>query len=308
MSINRVSMTTILQNEIHPASFLFMGEGSISLAVLGSGSKGNAAIVRCGSTHILVDAGLSAKQLMLRMSAVGIAPEKLDAILITHEHSDHAQGVDVLLRQRSIPVFANALTREALSHKMKSAITWKVFHSGQEFKIGELMVNSFQIPHDAAEPVGFILSSGNTRLSMVSDVGYVTNLMRENLKGSAGLYIEANYDQDLLEKDTKRPWATKQRIVSRHGHLSNHQTAELLTEVACKKLKFVMLSHLSSDCNSPEIASQTISNALKDSGLNEVDVFCAHQDEPSQWIDIHEATIESDIFETNLFDDQLFDN
>jgi len=136
----------------------------------------------------------------------------------------------------------------------------------------------------------------------------VTNLMRENLKGSAGLYIEANYDQDLLEKDTKRPWATKQRIVSRHGHLSNHQTAELLTEVACKKLKFVMLSHLSSDCNSPEIASQTISNALKDSGLNEVDVFCAHQDEPSQWIDIHEATIESDIFETNLFDDQLFDN
>ena len=280
-----------------------MGECGISLAVLGSGSKGNAALVRCGSTHVLVDAGLSAKQLILRMNALGINPDHLDAILITHEHSDHAQGVDVLLRQRSIPVFANALTREALSHKMKSAIIWKVFHSGQEFKIGELMVNSFQIPHDAAEPVGFILTAGSTRLSMVSDVGYVTKLMRENLKGCAGLYIEANYDQALLEQDTKRPWATKQRIVSRHGHLSNHQTAELLAEVACEKLKFVMLSHLSSDCNSPDIASQAISNALKQSGLNEVDVFCAHQDEPSPWIHISEATTEENVFRTTLFDE-----
>ena len=280
-----------------------MGECGISLAVLGSGSKGNAALVRCGSTYILVDAGLSAKQLVLRMNALGIAPDQLDAILITHEHSDHAQGVDVLLRQRSIPVFANALTREALSHKMKSTISWKIFHSGQEFKIGELVVNSFQIPHDAAEPVGFILTAGNTRLSMVSDVGYVTNLMRENLKGCAGLYIEANYDQTLLEQDTKRPWATKQRIVSRHGHLSNHQTAELLTEVACEKLKFVMLSHLSSDCNSPDIASQAISNALKQSGLHEVDVFCAHQDEPSRWISISEAPNGDGVFEPTLFDE-----
>ncbi len=280
-----------------------MGEGGISLAVLGSGSKGNAALVRCGSTHILVDAGLSAKQLVLRMNTLGISPDQLDAILITHEHSDHAQGVDVLLRQQSIPVFANALTREALSHKMKSTITWKVFHSGQEFQIGDFMINSFQIPHDAAEPVGFVITAGDTRLSMVSDVGYVTNLMRENLKGCAGLYIEANYDQALLEKDTKRPWATKQRIVSRHGHLSNDQTAEVLTEVACEKLKFVMLSHLSSDCNSPEIASSAISDALKQSGLNEVDVYCAHQDQPSQWINIPTASDQRGVFKTTLFDE-----
>ena len=259
------------------------------MAVLGSGSKGNAAVVRCGSTHILVDAGLNAKQLVLRMNKLGIVPEQLDAILISHEHQDHAQGIDVLLRQRDIPVFANALTREALSHKMKSSIAWKIFHSGQTFSLGELNINSFCISHDAAEPVGFVLTGNNTQLSIVSDVGHVTKLMRENLRGSHGLYIEANYDQALLERDTKRPWSTKQRIASRHGHLSNAQTAELLAEIACEKLKLVMLSHLSSDCNSPDIAVSTISSSLQQNGFQHVDVTCAGQDEPSEWINIAAA-------------------
>jgi len=267
-----------------------MGESGISMAVLGSGSKGNAAVIRCGSTHILVDAGLNAKQLVLRMNKLGIVPEQLDAILISHEHHDHAQGIDVLLRQRDIPVFANALTREALSHKMKSSIAWKIFHSGQTFSLGELSINSFRISHDAAEPVGFVLNGNNTQLSIVSDVGHVTHLMRENLRGSHGLYIEANYDQSLLERDTKRPWATKQRIVSRHGHLSNNQTAELLAEIACEKLKLVMLSHLSSDCNSPDIAVNTVSSSLRQNGFQHVDVICAHQDEPSKWLNIAATT------------------
>ena len=263
-----------------------MVASGMSMAVLGSGSKGNAALVRCGSTHILVDAGLSAKQLVLRMGMLGVVPEQLDAILISHEHSDHAQGIDVLLRQRAIPVFANALTREALSHKMKSKIAWKIFHSGQEFSLGGINVNTFRIPHDAAEPVGFVITGDQTRLCMVSDVGYVTSLMREHLRGSHGLYIEANYDQCLLERDTKRPWATKQRILSRHGHLSNEQTAELLAEIACEKLKIVMLSHLSSDCNCPDIAANTVSSTLQQRGFRDIDVLCAHQNEPSSWIDI----------------------
>lgn len=265
-----------------------VGRG-ISIAVLGSGSKGNAALVRCGGTHILVDAGLSARQLVVRMGMLGVVPEQLDAILISHEHSDHARGMDVLLRQLTIPVFANALTREALSHKMKSSIEWRIFHSGQAFSLGDITVDTFCIPHDAAEPVGFVLTGDNTRLSMVSDVGYVTNLMRENLRGNHGLYIEANYDQKLLECDTKRPWATKQRIVSRHGHLSNHQTAELLTEIACEKLKVVMLNHLSSDCNCPDLATRTVLSSLQQRGLQHVDVLCAHQDEPTAWIDISAA-------------------
>ncbi len=121
---------------------------------------------------------------------------------------------------------------------------------------------------------------------MVSDVGHVTHLMREQLRGSDGIYIEANYDQALLEQDTKRPWATKQRIASRHGHLSNDQTAELLSEIACHKLKVVMLSHLSSDCNSPAIASRRIYDSLLQQGLGDVDVRCADQHEPTGWIEI----------------------
>ena len=174
------------------------------MAVLGSGSGGNATLVSVGNTHVLVDAGLSAKQLVLRMEALGVSPEQLDGILLTHEHSDHARGVDVLLRKRDIPVFANALTREALSHKMKSTVPWRVFRSGQDFELGSLSVQAFRIPHDAAEPVGFVLEGSGTRLSMVSDVGHVTHLMRENLRGSDGIYIEANYDPGLLEMDMKR--------------------------------------------------------------------------------------------------------
>ncbi len=217
---------------------------------------------------------------------VGVAPEQLDAILLTHEHSDHARGIDVLLRKRDIPVYANSLTREALSYKMKSSIPWRIFRSGQDFELGNLNIHAFKIPHDAAEPVGFVLSDRQTRLSMVSDVGYATQLMRESLRGSDAIYIEANYDQALLDRDTKRPWATKQRIASRHGHLSNIQTAELLAEIACEKLKVVMLSHLSADCNCPDLAARTIRESLSARGLDGIDIRCAHQHEPTGWIDI----------------------
>ncbi|MGB0774402.1 MAG: MBL fold metallo-hydrolase [Akkermansiaceae bacterium] len=259
------------------------------MAVLGSGSGGNATLVQCGQTTLLVDAGLSAKQLCLRMNAMGVDPDSLDGILLTHEHSDHARGVDVLLRKRDIPVYANAMTREALSYKMTSTIPWRVFRSGQDFSLGELDIHAFRIPHDAAEPVGFVLDSTFARLGMVSDVGHVTQLMRERMKGSDAIYIEANYDPILLERDTKRPWGTKQRIASRHGHLSNAQTAEFLREIVCEKLKVVMLAHLSSDCNSPELATKTIRDSLLTSPHPSADVYCAAQHQPTQWVELTPA-------------------
>lgn len=266
----------------------------IQMAVLGSGSGGNATLVKCGETCLLVDAGLSAKQLVLRMDQLGVSADALDGILITHEHSDHARGVDVLLRKRRIPVFANAFTREALEYRMKSEISWRVFRSGQDFQLKDFNVGSFRIPHDAAEPVGFVLKGRGVQLGMVSDVGHVTHLMREQLRGSHGIYVEANYDEVLLERDTKRPWATKQRIASRHGHLSNGQTATLLSEIGCEKLKQVMLCHLSSDCNCPEVASRTVSESLLAAGLAGVSVHCAHQDEPTGWVDCVDTTQAAD--------------
>ena len=258
----------------------------ISMAVLGSGSGGNATLIRCGSTHVLVDAGLSARQIVQRMATLGVDPGQLDGILLTHEHGDHINGIDVLLRTRDIPVYTNAMTREMLIDRMKSEIRWKMFRSGQAFELGEFSIRAFKIPHDAVEPVGFVFNGQNTQLGVVSDVGYVTESIREHLRGSHGIYIEANYDQTLLERDTKRPWGTKQRIVSRHGHLSNTETAGLLAEIACERLSHVMLSHLSPDCNCPDLASQTVRDQLAERGHGSVQVQCARQDEPSEWIKI----------------------
>ncbi len=256
----------------------------IRMAVLGSGSGGNATIVECENTRILVDAGLSAKQITLRLKQLGVSADDIDGILITHEHSDHARGVDVLLRNRNIPVYANLFTREALESQMKSQISWKIFKNEREFEIGALKVNPFSILHDAADPVGFILEGAGVKLSMASDIGHITPGVAKRFCGSHAIYIEANYDMDLLERDTRRPWSTKQRIVSRHGHLSNVQVAEFLEEVACEKLGHVMLCHLSADCNCPSIASKIVSDALNKRGLHAVQVHCAQQDQSTDWI------------------------
>ena len=238
---------------------------------------------------MLLDAGLSAKQLTLRMENIGVDPDSLTGILLTHEHSDHARGLDVLLRKRKIPVYANAMTKEALQWGMKSEVQWKVFHTGQEFKLGDLTVYPFPIPHDAAEPVGFTVLGGSTKFGLVTDVGYVTQAMRMHLRETQALFVEANYDEELLEADTKRPWSTKQRISSRHGHLSNTQAGELIADVGCERLGHVVLGHLSGDCNCPKIAANTVSELLESGGLNQVNVFCASQHEPTEWVEFGES-------------------
>ncbi|MEO1857989.1 MAG: MBL fold metallo-hydrolase [Rubritalea sp.] len=259
------------------------------MAVLGSGSGGNATILECGKTRLLLDAGLSAKQLTVRMEAIGVDPASLTGVLLTHEHSDHTRGLDVLLRKRRIPVYANAMTREALQWGMKSEVLWKVFNTGQDFVLNGMTIHPFPIPHDAAEPVGFTLQQGITKFGLVTDVGYVTQAMRMHLRESQALFVEANYDEVLLEADTKRPWATKQRIASRHGHLSNSQAGELIADVGCERLAHVVLGHLSGDCNSPSVASDTVSELLTDGGLTEVQVLCANQKEPTAWLEFGES-------------------
>ncbi len=257
---------------------------AMQVAVLGSGSGGNATVLCCDEGTFLIDAGLSAKQLVLRLELLGIAADDLDGIFLTHEHSDHARGLNVLLKTRDIPVYANAMTKEALEWGIKSDVKWKVFQTGQEFKIGDLSVNTFSIPHDAAEPVGFVLETEQARFGLVTDVGCVTNVMRESLKHADALFIEANYDEELLESDTKRPWMTKQRISSKHGHLSNTQAGELIAEVGCAKLDYVLLGHLSSDCNTSDKVINTIDPLLKNAELLEIDLVCASQHEPTEWV------------------------
>lgn len=276
------------------------------MAVLGSGSGGNATVIESGNTRILIDAGLSAKQLVSRLELLGVDPDRLDGIVLTHEHSDHARGVDVFLRKRRIPVYANALTKEALEWNLKSEIEWKVFQTGQAFGLGCLNVHSFPIPHDAAEPVGFVVQHGETRFGLVTDVGYVTQSMRMHLKGSHAIFVESNYDEEMLEADTKRPWSTKQRISSRHGHLSNTQAGEFIADVGCGKLEGVVLGHLSGDCNCPDLARKTIEGLLSSGGLQHVKVQCAQQDTPTEWVEfgIQPASglqLDDDLIQTELF-------
>jgi len=255
------------------------------LSVLGSGSGGNSTLVECGKTTLLIDAGLSAKQITLRLDSLGIDPDSLDGILLTHEHGDHARGVDVLLRQRDIPVYANALTREAMMWNMKSRVNWRIFETGQNFSLGELEVSSFSIPHDAADPVAFVLEGEGARLGLVTDVGYVTQSMRNHLNNLDALCVEANYDETLLEEDTKRPLSTKVRISSKHGHLSNTQTGELVSGVACAQLSDVILVHLSSDCNDPNVAMDTVKRMLDAQDRDLVNIHCATQHEVTDWVE-----------------------
>jgi phosphoribosyl 1,2-cyclic phosphodiesterase len=259
----------------------------LSLTVLGSGSSGNCAVVRTERTRLLIDAGLSARQIVLRLERMGLRLEDLDGILLTHEHGDHTQGLDIICHRHPVPIFCTPLTRESLASDFRKAQPrWKLMQTGTAFEFQDLRIESFPVPHDAADPVGFIIADEDSRLGVLSDVGSITHLIRDRLKGSDTLFIEANYDAALLEADTKRPWPTKQRISGRHGHLSNDQAAELIKEVAHATLRHVVLGHLSDDCNQPGIACERIREALRELGLHETEVCCAPRHQPTPWLEV----------------------
>ena len=254
----------------------------LSLVSLGSGSSGNSALVYTQKTFILVDAGISAKQLRLRLNDVGVDPGRLDGILITHEHGDHTRGLEVFCRKLNVPIYCNAVTRESLLSDVTSADTWRIIECGDPFLVGDILINGFPVMHDAVDPMGFIFEKNQKKLGFVSDVGHVTEVMKSTLSAIDTIFIEANYDEALLQNDERRPWSLKQRIASRHGHLSNRQAAELVASIAGGGvLQRVILAHLSEDCNSPEIAKAEMILALSTKGISGVEVICAKRDQIS---------------------------
>jgi phosphoribosyl 1,2-cyclic phosphodiesterase len=235
---------------------------SVEFQVLGSSSGGNCALLKTGHTQVLIDAGFSARRISLLLEAVGESLDAIDAVFLTHEHSDHAQGIRGLAKRADLPVFANRNTAEAVQDKLTQQVCWKIFQNGTEFIFRDLIVRSFRIPHDACDPVGFTFAWGEEgdlisprrSLAWVTDLGYVPEYVKEHIRGVQKLVIEANYDEDLLERDKRRPWSTKQRIRGRHGHLSNRVAFELVEALStCGSLQKVYLVHLSKDCNSIEI-------------------------------------------------------
>jgi len=260
----------------------------VRLTVLGSGSSGNCAIVSTGRTTLLIDAGLSAKQIIVRMESAGYTLDQLDGILLTHEHQDHTNGLEVLSGKHQLTLFATPLTQETLvgSLKFRGAPSWKMMNTSGAFDFQDLRIECFSVPHDAVDPVGFVIADDESRLGVLSDVGFVTNAIKDRLRSSDSLFVEANYDTQLLEADTKRPWATKQRISSRHGHLSNDQAAELLEEIAHPDLHHVVLGHLSDDCNDPDRVVKRMQESLHRVGVKETRVICAERRKPTSTLEV----------------------
>ena len=246
----------------------------LSVTVLASGSSGNALLVRAGGCAVLVDAGLSAKRIADHLQIHGLRAENLAGILLTHEHGDHTRGLKVLCAKNPVPIFATPLTAESLRRSGVVA-EWNLFSSGAAFALGAFEVLAFSVPHDAADPVGFVLRYGGRNFAVLTDLGFATRQVVECVRGVDGLLIETNHDEELLQKDKKRPWSVKQRILSRHGHLSNAAAAGIVSQVATSALRHVILGHLSQDCNSSELASRAIGQELEAAGHREVTIHCA---------------------------------
>lgn len=248
------------------------------VTVLASGSSGNALLVRSGDCALLVDAGLSERRLSKGLEACGVAPAALAGILLTHEHGDHTRGLKIFVDKHQVPVFSNPLTADHLKRAGIGA-RWNLFSNGTGFSLGQMEILPFSVPHDAADPVGFVICSGGRRFAVLTDLGYATRQVVESVRGVHALLIETNHDESLLQNDTKRPWSVKQRILSRHGHLSNEAAAEVVEKVATDALCHVLLGHLSRTCNSPELAVHAVNARLRAGGRETVNIQCASADE-----------------------------
>jgi phosphoribosyl 1,2-cyclic phosphodiesterase len=221
-----------------------------------------------------VDAGFSARQIALRLEAVGVRPESLDGILITHEHSDHVAGLEIFCRRFCVPIYANPLTAETLRRgSLADFPKWNLFATGTIFSIQNIQIQSFYVPHDAVDPTAFVFTTDEGSIGFLTDLGYAPNLALERVRLVDTLMIETNHDERMLQEDTKRPWSVKQRILSRHGHLSNDAAAKLVASIAGDRLRRVVLGHLSRDCNRADLAL----GSMQRFGIQGIELFCAQQ-------------------------------
>jgi phosphoribosyl 1,2-cyclic phosphodiesterase len=244
----------------------------VKVSMLASGSRGNCAFVASARTRILVDAGISCRETFKRMKSLGEDPQALSAILITHEHSDHVYGLATLAKKLRIPVFMTGATHAAWSRALRNdkgerpqLEKFERFEPGRRFLVGDIEVQPFTIPHDAADPVGFTFRVEGTKVSIATDLGYLPANVRDHLRGSDILVMESNHDVEML-RGGSYPWSVKQRVASNVGHLSNAKLADFFTGDYDNHAAFVVLAHLSQENNHPEIARREAEEALAERG------------------------------------------
>ena len=236
---------------------------NLAICILASGSRGNAVYISGGSTSILIDAGLSGIEIERRLKSKELCPEDLDAIIVSHEHTDHIQGVGVLSRRFNLPVYISSKTEKAAVSQLGNIRVIKNFKCGSTFMIKDLSIHPFSISHDAEDPSGFTVNQNGTKIGLATDLGIATSMVKEHLKGCSLLILEANHDEDML-LNGPYPWPVKQRIRSRTGHLSNEASKNLLKEVQHDRLKFVILAHLIETNNTPQKALSEVGRAITD--------------------------------------------
>jgi phosphoribosyl 1,2-cyclic phosphodiesterase len=234
---------------------------SVRVCVLGSGSRGNSTLIATERTRLLVDAGFSKKETYARLASVGESLDGCAALIISHEHSDHINGLRGLALDLKVPIYISPTTRAAI--QWDSRVTaFESFTPGTRFTVGDIEVTPFSVPHDAADPVAFTLETQGLKIGLVTDLGYIPELVKQHLLGCHCLIFESNHDLDML-KVGPYPWYVKQRVMSRHGHLSNRTTAQFLTEDFDGAAQVLVLAHLSENNNHPEIARLTALEALQ---------------------------------------------
>lgn len=235
------------------------------ISILASSSSGNSTFLRGGNTRLLIDAGLSRKATFERISAIGEAPQDIEAILVTHEHSDHVAGLARIARKLGIPVY--------LTERTAPTIDWEgdpprveTFAAGTGFRIGDIQVESFTIPHDAVDPVGFCLRTPDVKIGMVTDLGYVPDSIRVHLREADFLLLESNHDLEML-KVGPYPWSLKQRVMGRKGHLSNDSAAQFILDDLDPRLQTLVLGHISENNNHLSIVDLVARQALSRRGI-----------------------------------------
>ena len=252
----------------------------MQVCVLASGSAGNAIYVQHGATRVLVDAGLSGREIETRLRSIGVDIQKLMGVVVSHEHSDHISGVGVLARKVKCPVWLTRGTFDASRSRFKGRERVRFFENDEDFTIGDLSFQPFAISHDAADPVNFVVDDGQSRLGIATDMGVVSQLAFQKLSTSDMVILESNYDREMLMTGPY-PWSVKQRIQGTHGHLDNTVASETLGQLIDTGLEQVVLAHLSEENNRAELARQASEAVIESRGLRRYQLTVAEQDQPT---------------------------
>ena len=238
--------------------------------ILASSSAGNSAFLSDGLTHVLIDCGLSRKETFVRLAAVGVDPKCIDAVFVTHEHSDHVNGLSVIARSLKKTVYLTQATSDAIEPGDHHTY-FKPFQAGAKLRIGSFDIQSFSLPHDASDPVGFTFSSQGRKVGVCTDLGYMPDSIRVHLQDCGILLLESNHDLEML-KFGPYPWSLKQRVMSRRGHLSNEVVNQFILDDLCPRTRTLILGHISEQNNLPALVHMIADQALKRRGLDKTEL------------------------------------